>query len=145
MRCKAIHKKLIPYLDGELSPAEMKQVKMHLAECNECVVFAKELSNAQAIINTEKSQEINPFFYSRLNTKIEAEDAASAIPAIQTAWAKVLQPALFSILLIAGVYLGSIIGKPEPVNVTVAKYSNEQIIPHLNEMDTEPIEDFLMR
>ena len=75
---------------------------------------------------------------------MEAEDSVNYTPSWQPSWLKLLQPAVFSILLIAGVYFGSKIGKPLPVNIAIATFSDQDIIPYLNEMDTEPIEAFLM-
>jgi anti-sigma factor RsiW len=144
MKCNTIHKKLIFYLDGELSPKEMQDIKNHLSECQECVSFAEELKKMQAILTAEKSVEPNPFFYTRLKAKMEAEESVHYTPGWQPVWVKVLQPAVFTVLLIAGVYFGSKIGKPAPVNIAVAAFSDQDVIPYLNEMDTEPIEAFLM-
>jgi len=143
MECKTIHKKLIFYLDGELPSQEMEEIKTHLSECRDCALFAEELKKMQEILTAEKSIEPNPFFYTRLKTKMEAAELANQTQTWQAVWVKFLQPALFSILLLAGVYFGSKIGKPEPLNVAVAAYSEENI-PYLNEMDSEPIESFLM-
>lgn len=143
MECKTIHNKLIFYLDGELPLQEMEDIKKHLSECRECALFAGELKKMQDILTAEKSTEPNPFFYTRLKAKMEAAEAENQIHTWQNTWTRILQPVLFSILLIAGVYFGSKIGKPEPLNVAVAAYSEENI-PYLNEMDSEPIESFLM-
>lgn len=144
MKCNTIHKKLIFYLDGELSPKEMEDIKNHLSECKACAAFAEELKKTQAILNAEKSNELNPFFYTRLKAKMEAEESVNYTPRWQSAWVRILQPAAFSILLIAGIYFGSKIGKPAPMNMAVAAFSDQDVIPYLNEMDTEPIEAFLM-
>ena len=144
MKCNTIHKKLIFYLDGELPQQEMEDIKNHLSECKECALFAEELKKTQAILTSEKSIEPNPFFYTRLKARMEAEESVNYTPSWQPAWVKVLQPAVFSIILIAGVYFGSKIGKPAPMNIAVATFSDENVIPYLNEMDTEPIEAFLM-
>ena len=144
MKCNTIHKKLIFYLDGELPPQEMENIKNHLSECDECAAFAEELVKTQAILTAEKSIEPNPFFYTRLKAKMEAEETVDYAPRWQSVWVKLVQPAVFSILLIAGVYFGSKIGKPAPMNIAIATFSDQDIIPYLNEMDTEPIEAFLM-
>jgi anti-sigma factor RsiW len=144
MKCNTIHKKLIFYLDGELPPQEMEFIKNHLAECKVCASFAEELQKTQAILTTEKSFEPNPFFYTRLKAKMEAEETVDYAPRWQSVWVKLVQPAVFSILLIAGVYFGSKIGKPAPMNIAITTFSDQNIIPYLNEMDTEPIEAFLM-
>ena len=144
MKCNTIHKKLIFYFDSELPPQEMEEIKTHLPECKECAAFAEELKKTLAIIPVEKTIESNPFFYTRLKAKLEAEESVEKTPAWRPAWVKILQPALFSIILIVGVYFGSKIGKPAPLNMAVATYYDEGSIPYLNEMNNEPIEAFLM-
>lgn len=144
MKCNTIRKKLIFYLDGELPPQEMKDIKNHLSECIECAAFVKELAKTQAVLKVEKSVEANPFFYTRLKAKMESEALANSTRLRQPVWVKVLQPVVFSVLLIAGVYLGSRIGTPAPINLSVSAFSDQNVIPYLNEMDSEPIEAYLM-
>ena len=54
MNCKDLHKRIIFYLDAELSEKEMEETKLHLAECNECAVFAAEMEKTFAVLTAEK-------------------------------------------------------------------------------------------
>lgn len=144
MRCKTLHKKIIFFLDGELSAHEMEQMKVHLLECNECSAFAEDMKKTLGVLETEKSHEINPFFYTRLKAKIENRASAQNERFRRPVFARILQPAIFSILLIAGIYSGIKIGKPVSGEMNFVTYSNQEIIPYLNEMKTESIEAFLM-
>jgi len=55
-----------------------------------------------------------------------------------------LQPAFFSILLLAGIYTGVKIGQPANVTISTEVISDQDVIPYLNEMETETIEAFLI-
>ncbi len=144
MECKTIHKKLIFFLEGDLPEREAELMKVHLSGCKDCAAFAEELRKTLGIIEEEKSAEINPFFYTRLKARLEAQTEPAIIPFWKPVLIRVVQPVVFSILLIAGIYSGYKIGAPAQVNTAYANYSSEEIIPYLNEMQSEPIEEFLM-
>jgi len=59
-------------------------------------------------------------------------------------WRKVLQPAMFSLLLLAGIYTGIKIGQSATVELTTLQSAENELVPYLNEMEAEPIENFLM-
>lgn len=143
MKCKELHNKLIFFLEGDLPEREMEQVKVHLSGCPDCKLFAEELNKTLNVLETEKSPAVNPFFYTRLKAKMEAQ-AESYEKAGSPFFVRVLQPALFSLLLFAGIYSGIKIGQRAEDQLYVANSATEQVIPYLNEMDTEPIEAFLM-
>jgi anti-sigma factor RsiW len=144
MNCKDLHKRIIFYLEGELSEKEMEETKLHLAECNECAAFADEVEKTLAVLTAEKSPAVNPFFYTRLKAKIENRASAQYELQQKSILVKILQPAFFSILLLAGIYTGIKIGQPSAVNSDSNIYAEQEIIPYLNEMETESIENFLM-
>ena len=142
MQCKNLHKKLIFFLEGELSEKEMNTIKNHLNDCIECKNFAADLKKTLGIIETEKLMEVNPFFYTRLKAKIEKQQKTK-IAFWQPFFVKVLQPAFFSLLLVAGIYSGIKIAEPIDKEA-FQNQKNTEMIPFLNEMSSEPIEAFLM-
>jgi anti-sigma factor RsiW len=142
MQCKKLHKKLIFFLEGDLPGHEMEQVKQHLAECDECAAFASEMSKTLTILQEEKSPEVNPFFYTRLKARLESQTEKPAQFIRNPFVARVLQPAFFSLLLLAGIYTGVKIG--QPADTGASYFQQEQVVPYLNEMEAEPIEAFLM-
>ena len=77
MKCKNLHKKLIFFLEGDLSPKMMEEVQNHLDECSSCAAFAKELKQTLGIIETEKELEVNPYFYTRLKARLENQNEQS--------------------------------------------------------------------
>ena len=144
MKCKTLHKKLIFFLEGDLPAKEMVQIQIHLAECNTCAAFAEDMKKTLGVLETEKSPVVNPFFYTRLKAKLENQESEELQAFRRPALVKVLQPVMFSILLIAGVYSGIRIGQPSPVKVYSTNIFEQEAIPYLNEMEAESIETFLM-
>jgi len=145
MKCKSLHKKIIFFLDGELPVDEMQQMKLHLLECKDCAAFAAEMEKTFAILQSEKSPAINPFFFTRLKAKMENQAAGQSEISRNPIWARILQPAFFSILLIAGIYTGIKIGQPAVNKTDSLVYAEQEIIPYLNEMEGETIEGFLLK
>jgi|SRR5690554_1830837 len=144
MNCKMLHKKLIFYVEEELPELEMQEVAIHLAHCERCAAFAEYLTKTLGIVQQEKTIYESPFFYTRLKVRMEQQQQAINKSIISLAWGKVLQPALFSILLIAGIYSGIQIGAGIAPDETVAFEDESEVIPFLNELKSEPLENFLM-
>lgn len=144
MDCKTLHRKMIFYIDGELPIPEMEKIKIHLDECSECAAFYEEMKKTLDVLTAEKQREINPFFYTRLKARMENQATIQTVFNQNRIWAKVLQPAFFTVLLLAGIYSGIKIGQPVTANNSSATYSAQEMFPYLNEMKSETIEAFLM-
>ncbi|MBT3385227.1 MAG: zf-HC2 domain-containing protein [Prolixibacteraceae bacterium] len=144
MKCKTLHKDLIFFLEKELPEKEMELVKTHLAECSNCALFAEEMKKTLGILEAERSPAVNPFFYTRLKAKIENREPEIKQVFWKPELVRVLQPVLFSVLLILGIYTGIKIGQPTPAQMISVNAADQEIISFLNEMDSEPIEGFLM-
>ncbi len=145
MECKTIHNDLIFFLEGDLPSEKARQIEMHLNECSSCAAFAEEMKKTLGILETEKSPAVNPFFYTRLKAKLENREPEESSVFKRVVLARVLQPVLFSILLIIGIYSGIKIGQPSPVKVFSTTQFDQEAVPYLNEMETESIETFLMQ
>ena len=144
MKCKTLHTKIIFFLEGELPAAEMEQIKIHLLECSECAAFAEEMKKTLAIINNEKTPHLNPFFYTRVKARLENQTEQVVATRQAPVLVRILQPALFSLLLLAGVYAGIKIGQPVKMNPNVPVFAENEVVPYFNEMEAESIENFLM-
>lgn len=143
MNCKTVHNKLIFFVEKELPVSEMKQVQLHLESCTKCALFEKEMQLTFGIIEEEKLLEPNPFFYTRVKARLENQETEQVIG--RPILARLLQPLAFSIILMLGVYGGIKLGQPHKPEMAANTVSEQQMIPYLNEMDTEPIEAFLMK
>ena len=140
MKCKAVHKKLIFYIEGSLPEKEMQQIAGHLRECPECLLFSEDLKKTMEIIGLEKSSKVNPFFYTRVKAKLENTEEPEIVKT--PAFVRILQPVAFSILLLLGIYTGVRIGQiPQTKNSVTL--TDVEMIPFLNEFSEEPIEAFL--
>lgn len=144
MNCKTLHTRIIFFTEGSLPAWEMEEVKIHLGTCTYCAAFADEIKKTLALLENDKTRQINPFFYTRVKARLENQ-AENAVATRQTpVLVRILQPALFSLLLLAGIYTGIRIGQPAKINSGNSVYTENEMIPYLNEMETEAIENFLM-
>jgi anti-sigma factor RsiW len=144
MKCKTVHSKLIFFLDEELPAKEMQAIQKHLAACSNCALFAKDMKKTLSILETEKTPEINPFFYTRVKAKMENQEVEEVLNR-RPVLVRVLQPVAFSIILLIGIYAGiklGTTGSGSKVNTVLAE---QDMIPYWNELDAEPIESFLMQ
>ena len=98
MNCKTVHKKLVFFVEKELPVSEMKLVQKHLESCSECTLFVNEMQLTLGIIEEERTLELNPFFYTRVKARLENQKEVQVIG--RSVLEKVLQPAVFSIILL---------------------------------------------
>ncbi len=143
MNCKVLHKKLIFFLEKELTENEMDQISAHIRECESCGLFLEEMRKTLGIIEVEKMPETNPFLYSRVKVKLENLGETSPAPGWLEQLKPALQPIAFSIVLVLGIYSGFKIGNTGEQTIGTA-VAQQEMIPYLNEMEVEPLETFLM-
>jgi len=139
MNCKKCHNDLIFYIEGNLPEERRQAVETHLHLCEECASFAAYLTSTMKVIGSEKELKPSPFLYTRIKARLEPEhrEKTSGI------WQKVWQPALFSLILLLGIYSGIMLGQ-EFSSGMPQDYITVDIAPLMNEMSSEPIELFLM-
>lgn len=142
MNCKQVHKKIIFFVENELPAEEMQQVSEHLAACPDCALFAEEVRKTLGMLEQDRLPAENPFFYTRVKARLES--GLNSVSVQGSLLVRVLQPAVFTILLLAGIYAGAKLGSYQPASLSMNSSAVEQIIPYFNELETEPIEAFLM-
>lgn len=143
MNCKNIHKAMVPYIENELDKNLRGEFEEHIKSCDDCRLFLEEFQKTFSIIETEKVTETNPFFYTALKAKMENR-ATKTTGVFNFLLSKYLQPALFSVLLIAGIYFGLNIGEKSYYSSVTRGDEMQELSMYLNEMSSEPIETFLM-
>ncbi|WP_297088969.1 zf-HC2 domain-containing protein [uncultured Draconibacterium sp.] len=141
MNCKLAHKKLIFFVEQELPVSEMEQVRQHLKQCAPCAHFAEEMKKTLSIIEADKVEDENPFFFTRVKARLE--NTAGKQVAARPVLVRILQPVAFSVILLLGVYGGFKLGQTPTINAGNNAEAQE-LIPYWNELDAEPIETFLM-
>lgn len=144
MNCKTLHTRIIFFLEGGLPQKEMGEIRNHLEKCAACVVFASDMEKTLTVLHNDKLQEVNSFFYTRLKARLENQAEENAAARRSPVLVRILQPAIFSLLLLAGIYGGMKIGEPSGIKPGSSVYSENEMIPYLNEMEAETIENFLM-
>lgn len=138
MQHKRIHKDLIFFLGNELPERRKAAVEEHLSKCADCRNFLAFLKEELEILEKEKNPEVSPFFYTRLTGRLEEKTEHNRQPG----WLRLLEPAFFSLLLIAGVYAGIRMGNQ------ASSFSSQQTevvgLQLMNDFEAEPIESFLL-
>lgn len=138
MKNKCIHNDLIFYLDNELSVEKRTAVEKHLEECADCRGFLAFIQEGMQLIEKEKNPEISPFFYTRLSARLEEKPEYK----VQSQWARLAQPAFFSLILLAGIYGGLKLGSN--ASSPLVNQQTSSGVQMLNDFATEPIESFLL-
>lgn len=139
MKCKAVHEDLIFYLDGELPAGKQEQISKHLDDCAGCREFLAFLKENADLIRSERNPAVSPYFYTRLSTRLHEQKPSSE----NTWWPSIVQPAFFSILLIAGIYAGLKIGSSASSDVNT-RNSGSGMAQYVNDFESEPIESYLL-
>jgi len=143
MKCKTVNSKLIFFLEKELKPAEMQAVQEHLDSCPDCALFAEEMKKTLSILETDKVDDVNPFFYTRVKAKLENPETQPVVVG-RSLVLRVLQPIAFSVILLIGIYAGIKLGDAGSKSTGNSVLAEKELIPYWNQLDGEPIESFLM-
>lgn len=143
MKCRDLHNKLIFYLETDLPKEKMIQIQLHLNKCRECSLFLEDMKKTIEIIEADKIQQTDPFFYTRLKAKMENQTESQKKYIGQTFLIRVLQPSLFTLLLLGGIYAGYKLGADEATYKS-ASLESQEMIPYLDDMKSESVETFLM-
>lgn len=137
MKCRSIQKKLIFYHENELSKEIFADMENHLENCTNCSAFLAFLQSELSVISEEKNNKTTPFFFTRLIARVEKEQYSRS----QRSWDWLLQPALFTVLLI-GIYGGVQIGKD--ASLTKIDQNAQSAMQIFDDLETEPIESFIL-
>jgi predicted anti-sigma-YlaC factor YlaD len=109
--CKLVEKKLIFYIDNELDINELMLVKSHLEVCSDCKSAYNHLIECMGLIADDKLTETNPFFYTRLKEKMDAQSSKKKVLNWLPSKQLIRQSAFYIVLgifaLFSGFYLGS--------------------------------------
>ena len=143
MKCENYHTDLIEYLEGILGDKEEKEIAAHLRECESCREFADFMKSALGIIIEEKRVEPDPFLYARIKSRLEPYVKQGVYSRLRQSFQWVPAVAA-SLVLTAGIFGGLGLGKA----ITGAGTETDPVVTELqylmNDMDQEPIEQFLL-
>ena len=142
MKCKNLHKDLIFFVEGTLTPERKNEISKHLSECEICRKFVNELAYSFEIIEKEKKIESNPFLYSKIHNTIN--DYEQNTGTIKVTAARILRPVFIILLILSGIFSGIKLG-----NSYSSKHSNDDselkiITYYLNDLQHESVETMLL-
>lgn len=122
MTCRKFRKQLIPWLDGELAPAQDKEMRdwlLHCGEarqCTDCRKLAEEYKRFHHIFSEVPQPEFPAFLHHRIMDEIKRKEPILHKKEVRTRWQ--LVPATLAVLV--SLYFGSLVGVKAfgPTNTT---------------------------
>ena len=148
MQCKDFHKNIFKYLVKELAIDTYDEMQQHLYSCENCQSLVSKLKNTDEMILNEKITEPDPFFYNRLEARMEREH--NELNAEKHKFIPALKYALASMVIIISLLSGTMLGlgfrndssQVNEENISyIDSYTNDY---YLFEMENEIIEDVLL-
>jgi len=112
MKCNVVQKKLLRFLDDELSVQERNEIQQHLKECEECSARLHKVSDMWGSERAFPKIDPDPFAWQKLYLKIsEKQNQFSPGFAIQKQLGRLVLAgglaALFVLSIFTGIYLGT--------------------------------------
>lgn len=109
MKCHEAQKLLPPYADGTLAGQAQASTSQHLASCPACRLRLEELKADLALLRSTPPPEPGPYFAARVMADVRQVDRAP--DRAWRAWGKALSSAAATLLVVAGLGAGAIIGR----------------------------------
>lgn len=136
MKCSEVHKDLIFYIEGDLSPEREKALLKHLDSCSDCRAYEKMVRQSMGVIEMEKDVPADDEFAGKVLEKM----ASARIKTFSIA--PVLKYAAAAAVVVLGVFTGmSIAGLTTNMSNDKLAEAGEEYY-YLDEM--EPIESFFL-
>jgi anti-sigma factor RsiW len=114
MRCTKVIKKIVSYLDGELSERDASSVKEHLVICQTCRNEVEALSRANEYMNLSHEVAVSPDFGEKFWQRVEREKPGYGRFSLQDLLYRIKFipfPAEVAAVLIIGIFLGLGVGQ----------------------------------
>ena len=110
MNCKYIEENIINYIEGRISQENRTGIEEHIIECDRCRKLMEETTAIWDSITSPVKSELSPFFWTRLQARIEEYEKPSKLPLLEN-FIKYLKPAAVGFTLLAGILFGYKIGE----------------------------------
>ena len=144
MKCKEVNKKLLSYINNDLSNFENENIKNHLKNCKTCYEISSELHTTMNLFDDRITLQPNPFLYTRILQKLNNSKTIQGNYSIFPVFKKVLQPVIFSLLLMFSVFLGIKLGNTYQTDQQEKNTSSLTIEYYFNDFEQEAIEVSLL-
>jgi len=122
---------------GNLSEEENRQMETHLEACESCLRESEVVKQAVQEIAVERSQEVPPFLYTRIQGRLESVRKPAPL------WKRTLVTSLGTILLLVSIWGGVKLGTMDVRQTSGTSVENPMGNLAINEMVNEPIEGYL--
>ncbi|MCF8223782.1 MAG: zf-HC2 domain-containing protein [Bacteroidales bacterium] len=100
MKCSEVHKDLIFYIEGDLSPEREKALRKHLDSCSDCRAYEKFMRQSLGAIEMKKDVPADDEFAGKVLEKM------SSVPIKTFSIAPVLKYAAAAAVIVLGVFTG---------------------------------------
>lgn len=138
MDCHHFRDQILALSEKELPSAVMAEMHLHAAGCAECGLLYSEFKQIAVLIEQERNIEPRPFAETRLMEKINSRlDQQKAMPFI---WLLRLQPAVISLLVIAAIAMGIVLGSEGGRQYSSNQTGDDQIEAMRNDLN---VPDFM--
>jgi putative zinc finger protein len=125
MKCEVFQELLEEYIDGEIAPADRKQVEAHLIACADCSARLAALTAEQELFaRYDREVEVPPFLWTRVAAHTISESPRKnswrALPAIFAIPSKTLAGAIATLLIAVVIGLVYFLSRPSAPKPTIA-------------------------
>lgn len=145
MKCKNVHKKLIFFINDELTGSVNEEIKIHLKTCKKCNNIYTELETTLNLVGKKKTIKPNPFLYTRIKQKLNEIEIEKKQAVFNPVYKRVLQPVFLSLLLAAGIFTGIKLGSSYEIkqqkNISVSQTTEF----YFNDFNQEKLEIVLLK
>jgi len=107
MKCQEVSEYFDRFQDGQLDAGTSRMLQDHLSSCDSCRQKVLLFEHAMAIIENEKREELRPFFYTRVMSRLEAKKEVATRTRVIPRY---MQPALIVLLLLLSLTIGVLVG-----------------------------------
>lgn len=148
MNCKFIRKNTAAYLEHNLSRDEKERFEKHLSSCKECSKMFSEFKQTWAFLKSESEVQPNPFFYTRLEQKIQNEEVARSgklLPVFLGVLKTIAAGLLILLSIVSGILIGTqFTDQAAAGNGYESEYDYYTESVYFGGIDNEPIESYLL-
>lgn len=135
MKCNAYKDVLFDYaMEDQMTGMSREEVSSHLETCISCREKVHIFSRFAQLLNEDRAVEPAPFLYTRIIGRMQNHHKYHG-------WSTRLQPVIYSVILVAAIYSGVMLGKY--FSVTNQLYSQD-ITGFINEIRFESIEQSIL-
>lgn len=123
MNCKQVENNLLFYIDNELSEEMSTSIYTHINACEHCMHLHENLKSTFQLIEKEKIQPDDFYFYTRLQQRMENQSLKGKTTVFLQK--RILQPIAVFCLLTIGIFAGIKIGNQYNTNnIEISAESN---------------------